>query len=204
MPRRPNAPGSPKRRHRLPALPTAGCRPRPARTEQDHFPWRLRVNQGRRPWSRSGTPRKGAHMRSFATTGKMVSCVLVPSLLLGACGAPQGPVGVAEQGDATYSYMFNFDTMVIQNTRSRVTDTDFASIAVGVDGREIGSVARYVGDYNNGTYPVNLSFGPFTVGPSSPVSIAYSIYNRGQRGEDFASFVGSISAIAAFATGTYL
>jgi hypothetical protein len=146
-------------------------------------------------------------MRILSKASKLWGGVLGAILVVGGCGAPGAPVGVTQQADSPLSYIFRMERMNITNTRSRVTDTDFAAIAVGVDGQEVGRAARYVGDYNNGNYPVDLSFGPFTVNPNSQVSIAYSIDNKAYSHLDFGSFaefVAAFSVLAATATNAYL
>jgi hypothetical protein len=80
-------------------------------------------------------------------------------------------------------YRISLDSFQISNTRSRHTDTDFVDFSIRVGDHVYPSQTRAMGDLNNGTYPVGLSYGPIEVASGEPVVIMYTIVNAGNHPE---------------------
>jgi hypothetical protein len=82
------------------------------------------------------------------------------------------------------AFSFTVDNFVITETRSRHKDTDFVSCTLEIDNAD-GTKAssrtntKSMGDLNNGTYPVVLTFPNALVSPGQTVRWNYSIVNAG-------------------------
>jgi hypothetical protein len=78
------------------------------------------------------------------------------------------------------SYVFTLESFQITDTRSRHNDTDHVTFAVKVGDKVYPAKVKNMGDLNNGTYKVNLSFGPIEVPtPETKVNLTYLIMNSG-------------------------
>ena len=82
---------------------------------------------------------------------------------------------------------FTLDSFRITNTRSRHKDSDYVSFTLLVKGKNGNGTPqtqkKKMGDLNNGTFPVNLSFPNVTVGPEDTVVMNYLIVNAGHKSE---------------------
>jgi hypothetical protein len=81
-------------------------------------------------------------------------------------------------------YSFFLDSFQIVNTRSLHTDTDYAGVSLtilqgGDPNRMFQPVvqSKYVGDFNNGTYPVGLAFENVQLADTDVAIFAYHITN---------------------------
>jgi uncharacterized protein with LGFP repeats len=82
-------------------------------------------------------------------------------------------------------YTFTVTAMHVLNTRSRHEDTDRVSASVAVGNGPAQTVAKDLGDLNNGDYAVDLSVGPVTVGSNEDgVAFNYLILNAGHASWD--------------------
>jgi len=83
------------------------------------------------------------------------------------------------------SFTFTLDNFKITDTRSRHEDTDYVSFtllvksAAGTGTPQ--TLTKYMGDLNNGTFPVNLSFSKIAVAPTDTVVLNYLIVNTGHK-----------------------
>lgn len=131
-------------------------------------------------------------MKSLREVGQVVGCdapllglrsigqCLEPALL-----GPLAPPGVSslrnvlERGSVA-KYTFSLDQFRITNTLSFHEDTDYVSFTLKVGDTVYGPQTKAMGDLNNGTYPVGLSFGPIPIdGPDTRVAFNYTIVNSG-------------------------
>lgn len=90
------------------------------------------------------------------------------------------------------NFTFRLDSFEIENTRSRHEDTDYVSCSFALGSAAPQTKTKSMGDLNNGTYPVGISFGPVTI--SSPTEVAifnYLIVNAGH--EDWSTIDGMIT-----------
>lgn len=78
-------------------------------------------------------------------------------------------------------FTFTFDSFRITDTRSRHEDTDYASLTLAVGSGAPQTVTKKIGDVNNGTHAVNLSFQNIAVNPSDTVTMNYLIVNTGHK-----------------------
>jgi hypothetical protein len=73
-----------------------------------------------------------------------------------------------------------FESFQITNTRSRHTDTDFASLGLGAASTSNQVQTKAMGDLNNGTYQVGLAEGPVDASQGSQgLVFHYSVVNQG-------------------------
>lgn len=83
-------------------------------------------------------------------------------------------LGVAQ----TYDIVFN--GFRIDNTRSRHEDTLYASLSLKVGATQYPSQTKFLGNKNNGTFPVGLVFSGVAIpADGTPVTIAWSMVNNG-------------------------
>jgi hypothetical protein len=102
---------------------------------------------------------KGDHMR------RLLACLAL--LLLPGLGAAQ-----------TYDVVFN--GFRIDNTRSRHEDTLYASLSLKVGATQYPSQTKFLGNKNNGTFPVGLVFSNVAIpADSTSVTIVWSMVNNG-------------------------
>src|SRR4051794_17676494 len=83
------------------------------------------------------------------------------------------------------AFTFTLDSFKITDTRSRHEDTDYVSFTLLVKSAN-GSgtpqtLTKYMGDVNNGTFPVNLSFPKIAIGPTDVAVLNYLIVNTGHK-----------------------
>jgi len=87
----------------------------------------------------------------------------------------------------TPTFTFTLDSFRITDTRSRHEDTDFASITLLVrDGSGNGTPqtqTKSMGNLNNGTYNVGLTFANIPVDPAGSIVFNYLIVNTGHKSE---------------------
>jgi hypothetical protein len=76
-------------------------------------------------------------------------------------------------------YTFGLDSFRITNTRSRHEDTDYVSISLAVGSAPPMTKTKAMGNLNNGTFKVGLTFDNVSVGNNVPVVITYAIVNNG-------------------------
>src|SRR5258708_3440734 len=86
---------------------------------------------------------------------------------------------------ANSTFTFTLDSFKITDTRSRHEDTDYVSFTLLVkpangEGTPQ-TVTKYMGDVNNGTFKVGLSFPSVSVGPTDSVVMNYLIVNTGHK-----------------------
>ncbi len=84
-------------------------------------------------------------------------------------------------------YDLTLDSFRITETRSRHKDTDYVSFTLLVKPKNgngtTQTLKKKMGDLNNGTFPVNLSFKEFSVHPEDTVVTNYLIVNSGHKSE---------------------
>jgi hypothetical protein len=86
----------------------------------------------------------------------------------------------AAQPAATQGYVFTLENFQILNTRSLRKDTDHVSFSIKVGDKAYPAKIKHVGDVNNGTHKVNLSFGPIDIpSPDTKIVMTYLIMNSG-------------------------
>jgi hypothetical protein len=79
-------------------------------------------------------------------------------------------------------YTFSLDSYEIRDTRSLHEDTNYVTVGLNVNGQTIGSPpTKFMGDQNNGKYPVGLSFPNVEVPDGSTVIFNYQILNSGHQ-----------------------
>jgi hypothetical protein len=77
-------------------------------------------------------------------------------------------------------YTFKLESFQISNTRSRHDDTDTVTFGLQVGTREFPVQSFFAGNLNNGSYQVNLEFGPVLItGDAIAATFTYEIYNGG-------------------------
>jgi hypothetical protein len=77
-------------------------------------------------------------------------------------------------------YTFKLESFQISNTRSRHDDTDTVTLGLQVGTKQFPVQSHFAGNLNNGSYQVNLEFGPVLItGPSITAVFTYEIYNGG-------------------------
>ena len=83
------------------------------------------------------------------------------------------------------TFTFTVDSFKITDTRSRHEDTDYVSFTLLVKSATGAgtpqTLTKYMGDVNNGTFPVNLTFSKIAVGPTDTVVLNYLIVNTGHK-----------------------
>jgi hypothetical protein len=86
------------------------------------------------------------------------------------------------------NFTFTLDSFQITDTRSRHEDTDFVTFTLLVQPKNgppatPQTLNKSMGDVNNGTHAVNLSFPNVKVGPDDTVVVNYLIVNSGHSSE---------------------
>jgi len=77
-------------------------------------------------------------------------------------------------------YTFKLESFEISNTRSRHDDTDTVTFGLQVNTRQFPAQSYFAGNLNNGSYPLNLEFGPVLIAGEAVVAVfTYEIYNGG-------------------------
>jgi hypothetical protein len=83
------------------------------------------------------------------------------------------------------AFTFTLDSFKITDTRSRHEDTDYVSFTLLVKAANgtgtPQTLTKYMGDVNNGTFPVNLSFSKIAIGPTDVAVLNYLIVNTGHK-----------------------
>lgn len=107
--------------------------------------------------------------------------------------APKLPAGAAVgrvvRPESLESLVFSFslDSFRITDTRSRHDDTDYATITLQLKSTNSATdpqtLTKKIGDVNNGTHAVGLSFSNIHVDPSQTVVFNYIITNSGHKDE---------------------
>jgi hypothetical protein len=123
----------------------------------------------------------------FTCIRKFRSLVLTAALgvLFGSTAAnAQAPKSAApnpaQPNAKGHTYVFTLENFEILNTRSRHNDTDHVSFALKVGDKVYPAKVKHMGDVNNGTHKVNLSFGPIEIPtPETKVVLTYLIMNSG-------------------------
>jgi hypothetical protein len=86
-------------------------------------------------------------------------------------------------------FTFSLDSFRITNTRARHDDTDYAAITLQLKTANSATapqtLSKKIGDVNNGTHAVGLSFPNIHVDPSQTVVFNYTITNSGHNDESF-------------------
>ncbi len=77
------------------------------------------------------------------------------------------------------TYQFSLDNFKITNTRSLHKDTDYVSVSLAVGNRPPVTKTKAMGDLNNGTFNVGLSFDNIQVGDNETAVFSYAIVNNG-------------------------
>jgi hypothetical protein len=76
-------------------------------------------------------------------------------------------------------YTFSLDSFQITDTRSLHRDTDYVSVSLAIGSAPAITKTKAMGDLNNGTFKVGLSFDNVVVQPNQPVVFTYAIVNNG-------------------------
>lgn len=80
------------------------------------------------------------------------------------------------------SYVFTLENFQILHTRSLHNDTDHVSIALKVGDKVYPAKVKHMGNVNDGTHKVNLSFDPVVVPtPETKIVLTYLIMNSGHK-----------------------
>jgi hypothetical protein len=76
---------------------------------------------------------------------------------------------------------FSLDSWVVRETRSLHNDTNHVAVALSVNGQMVGGgpQTKFMGNQNNGTFPVGLSFPDVEVPTNAIVTMSYEIVNSG-------------------------
>ena len=80
-------------------------------------------------------------------------------------------------------YRFSLDSFQIRNTRSVHEDTDYVAFALTIGTGQPQTLQKSMGDLNNGTFSVGLTFGPVPVAAYQPVVVTYLIVNSGHQSQ---------------------
>ena len=99
-----------------------------------------------------------------------------------------GPIHSGPIFEGPPNFTFTLDSFQITDTRSRHEDTDFVTFTLLVQPNGGApatpqTLTKSMGDLNNGTYPVGLSFPNVKVGADDTVVINYLIVNSGHSSE---------------------
>jgi hypothetical protein len=79
-------------------------------------------------------------------------------------------------------YTFGLDNYEIKDTRSRHEDTNYVAVALSVSGKMVGNPqTKSMGDQNNGTYAVGLTFPNVDVPDGGTATMLYYILNAGHK-----------------------
>src|ERR1700685_2846938 len=81
------------------------------------------------------------------------------------------------------TFVFTVESFEIDNTRSRHEDTDYVSCTLAVGSGAPQTRTKFMGDLNNGTFQVGLSFGPVTIAPKEAAIFNYLILNSGHQSQ---------------------
>jgi hypothetical protein len=81
------------------------------------------------------------------------------------------------------NFVFTLESFEIENTRSRHEDTDYVSCTLAIGSGAPQTQTKAMGDLNNGTYAVGLSFGPVAVAPNEGAIFNYLIVNSGHQSQ---------------------
>jgi hypothetical protein len=76
-------------------------------------------------------------------------------------------------------FSFELDTLQITDTRSAHKDSDYVSFTLKIGGAAPQNVAKSLGDLNNGTFNIGLSYGDQNIPPDTTVVLNYLIINSG-------------------------
>ena len=89
-----------------------------------------------------------------------------------------------EHGSAP-KYFFRLDEFRIERTRSLQEDTDHVNFALMIGGNMLDPLYKFMGDVNDGTHYVGLSYGPIPIeNPNTVVKFNYQIMNHGHGSVD--------------------
>jgi hypothetical protein len=99
-----------------------------------------------------------------------------------------GPIHTGPIFGGPPNFTFTLDSFQITDTRSRHEDTDYVSFTLlvqpnGGPAATPQTLNKSMGDLNNGTFPVGLSFPNVKVGPDDTVVLNYLIVNSGHSSE---------------------
>ena len=84
---------------------------------------------------------------------------------------------------AKTQHRFSLDNFRITNTRSLHKDTDYVSVTLAVGKNPPVTKTKAMGDLNNGTFPVGLTFDNVAVDANVPVVFHYTIINSGHKSQ---------------------
>jgi hypothetical protein len=77
-------------------------------------------------------------------------------------------------------YTFTLASMDIFNTRSRHEDTDTAALSLAVGSEPAQTVAKSLGDLDNGHFPIGMQLGPVRIAdPNVGIAFNYLVVNSG-------------------------
>ena len=85
---------------------------------------------------------------------------------------------------ALVTFTIGLDSFRITDTRSQHEDTDFVSVSLAVGNKPPVSQTRSLGNVNNGTHPINLSFPTVKIAPNETAVLTYSMVNAGHQSPD--------------------
>jgi hypothetical protein len=80
-------------------------------------------------------------------------------------------------------YTFSIPSLRIDNTRSLHEDTDYVSLTLAVGTNPPQTKTRKIGNVNNGTHTVGLSFDGISVPPGQNAVFTYAVVNNGHASE---------------------
>jgi len=76
-------------------------------------------------------------------------------------------------------FSFELDTFQITDTRSAHKDSDYVSFTLKIGGADPLNVAKSMGNLNNGTFNIGLSYSGQNIAPDTTVVLNYLIINSG-------------------------
>lgn len=80
------------------------------------------------------------------------------------------------------TYTFSLDSYEIKDTRSPHEDTIYVALGLTVNGQQAANAqTKFMGNQNNGTHPVGLSFANVAVPDGAEVTMTYHIVNSGNK-----------------------
>jgi hypothetical protein len=100
----------------------------------------------------------------------------------GRIGCPLGAFATRKRRITMPKYTFSLDKYDIKDTRSRHEDTNYVTAVLSVNGNTIGEPkTKFMGNQNNGTFPVGFRWSDVDVPEGSSVALLYQILNSGHK-----------------------
>ncbi|QVL34003.1 hypothetical protein KIH39_08885 [Telmatocola sphagniphila] len=113
---------------------------------------------------------------------------MVVSIAFGGMNAQADPP--KEKPPAAKTYDFTLENFEILRTRSRHNDTDHVSFALKVGDKIYPAKVKHMGDLNDGTFKVGLSFSGVTVPkPDTKIVLTYLVLNSGHKQDEVSKWL---------------